>query len=175
MDHMHGAHPPEHMHGHDNPHQHAHGGLGKYLAVFAALCVLTGISFGVANSTLMESKFTGWAIMMAVSCAKALLVIAFFMHLIWEANWKYVLTIPASIMSCFLVLMLVPDVGYRTRHYSEERLLYSAPAVEGERSVTHGGEHHGPKLPFNPGEADALRKTTEEAAEAHSACRRAQP
>ena len=33
----------------------------------------------------------------------------------WEANWKYVLTIPASMMSIFLVLMLVPDIGRRTR------------------------------------------------------------
>jgi cytochrome c oxidase subunit 4 len=161
MDHAHAT----HAHGHD--HDHAHGGVGKYLAVFAALCVLTAISFGVANSPLMESKFTGWAIMMAVSCAKAMLVIAFFMHLIWEANWKYVLTIPASIMSCFLVLMLVPDIGYRTRHYSEERLIYAAPPVEGERSVTHGGEHHGPKLPFTEQEAEAVHTHEGEGGHAH--------
>ena len=37
----------------------------------------------------------------------------FFMHLIWEADWKYVLTIPASIMSVFLVLALIPDIGMR--------------------------------------------------------------
>jgi cytochrome c oxidase subunit 4 len=64
--------------------------------------------------------------MMAVSCAKAMLVILFFMHLKWEANWKYVLTIPASIMSIFLLLMLVPDVGLRFRHYSNERLMHAA-------------------------------------------------
>lgn len=141
-DHTHAA------HGHAG--EHAHGGIGKYLAVFAALLVLTVISFGVANSSLMQTPAAGWSIMMAVSCAKAFLVIAFFMHMIWEANWKYVLTIPASIMSCFLVLMLVPDIGFRTRHYTEERLRYSAPAVLGERSVTHGGEHHGPPLAFSP-------------------------
>ena len=32
--------------------------------------------------------------MMAVSCTKAMLVILFFMHVKYEANWKYVLTIP---------------------------------------------------------------------------------
>jgi cytochrome c oxidase subunit 4 len=64
--------------------------------------------------------------MMAVSCAKAMLVILFFMHMLWEANWKYVLTIPASMMSIFLLLMLVPDIGRRTDRYSEERWLYSA-------------------------------------------------
>ncbi len=141
VDHSHAAHAAGHQ------HDHGHGGVGKYLMVFLALCVLTVISFVVANSSLMNTPSVGWAIMMAVSCAKALLVIAFFMHLIWEANWKYVLTIPASIMSVFLVLMLVPDIGFRTRHYSVDRLIYAAPA-EGPRSVTHTEEHHGPPLPF---------------------------
>lgn len=138
-DHTHAA------HGHSG--DHSHGGLGKYLAVFAALVVLTVISFAVANSSLMNTPAVGWVIMMAVSSAKALLVIAFFMHMIWEANWKYVLTIPASIMSCFLVLMLIPDVGFRTRHYTQTRWHHAPAQVLGERSVTHG-EHHGPPLPF---------------------------
>jgi cytochrome c oxidase subunit 4 len=51
------------------------------------------------------------------------------MHLLWEANWKWVLTIPATFMSIFLTLMLVPDIGMRQNngfaHYSEERLLYA--------------------------------------------------
>jgi cytochrome c oxidase subunit 4 len=64
--------------------------------------------------------------MMAVSCTKAMLVILFFMHLKWEANWKWVLTIPATLMSIFLVLMLVPDIGWRMRKASPERLRYAA-------------------------------------------------
>ena len=132
----------------DHADDHAnHGGVGKYLAVFGALLALTVISFIVANSSLMQTPAVGWAIMMAVSSAKALLVIAFFMHMIWEANWKYVLTIPASIMSVFLLLMLVPDIGFRTRHYSSERWHWAPAQVQGERSITHG-EHHGPPLPF---------------------------
>ncbi|HTN77690.1 MAG TPA: cytochrome C oxidase subunit IV family protein [Pirellulaceae bacterium] len=145
-------------HGHAGEHPD-HGGLGKYLAVFGALLMLTIISFAVANSSLMNTPAVGWVIMMAISCAKAFLVIAFFMHMIWEANWKYVLTIPASIMSCFLVLMLVPDIGFRTRHYTTERLRHAAPAVLGERSVTHTGDHHGPELPFT---AEDLKKRSHE-------------
>ena len=123
-----------------------HGGLGKYLAVGAALGVLTAISFAAGNSeAIMSTPQLGWTIMIAVSCCKALLVMLFFMHLIWEANWKYVLTVPASIMSLFLLLMLVPDIGLRTRKYSEERLLRSAkPAVADshsplEQAVSHPG------------------------------------
>jgi len=65
-------------------------------------------------------------LMMAVSCTKALLVILFFMHVLWEANWKFVLTIPAMLMSIFLLLMLVPDIGMRLRHASEERKFQAA-------------------------------------------------
>ncbi len=122
-------------HGYDadaTDQEHGHAGIGKYIAVFVALCVLTAISFAVGNShTLREnSPGTMWAMMMAVSCAKAMLVILFFMHLMWEANWKYVLTIPASMMSIFLLLMLVPDIGRRTARYAEERWLYAAQPVE---------------------------------------------
>jgi cytochrome c oxidase subunit 4 len=139
-------------HGHDDKHverQHlgattnidkhsSHGGLGIYLAVFVALCVLTLLSFLVGNSQVLREKAPQvmWAAMMAVSCAKAMLVMLFFMHLKWEANWKYVLTVPASMMSLFLVLMLVPDIGRRTRAYSDDRWLYSATPVQ------HKEEHH---------------------------------
>src|SRR5688572_18095232 len=138
------SHPPHHD---DDAHHHAHGGVGKYVIVFLVLLALTAISFAVGNSpTLREnSPGTMWAMMMAVSCAKAMLVILFFMHILWEANWKYVLTIPASMMSIFLLLMLVPDIGRRTERYSEERWLYAAepepppePAPAGETGA-HGG------------------------------------
>ncbi|MGY8746562.1 MAG: cytochrome C oxidase subunit IV family protein [Pirellulales bacterium] len=92
-----------------------------FLFVFLMLCVLTALSFWVANSYLMENKVVGWAAMMMVSVAKAMLVILFFMHLWWERAWKYVLTIPALFMGVLLVLLLVPDVGYRYLTYSKDR------------------------------------------------------
>jgi cytochrome c oxidase subunit 4 len=129
-------------HGHAGHDDHSHGGLGLYLGVFVALCVLTAISFAVGNSSSLRDQAPGvmWAMMMAVSCAKAMLVILFFMHLKWEANWKYVLTVPASVMSLFLVLMLIPDVGRRTRYYTDERWLYSATPVE-KPAAGHGHDH----------------------------------
>ncbi|MDX1945136.1 MAG: cytochrome C oxidase subunit IV family protein [Pirellulaceae bacterium] len=145
--------------GEDDLHEHhAPGGLMKYLAVFGALLVLTAISFAVGNSQSLRenSPQVMWAMMMAVSCAKALLVIMFFMHLMWEANWKYVLTIPASMMSIFLLLMLVPDIGRRTQKYAEERWLHAAepqaahhdhaPAA-GHKGDTHGHEPGKPAAP----------------------------
>jgi cytochrome c oxidase subunit 4 len=136
---------------HHDGDNHDHGGVGKYLVVFAALCVLTGASFFTYSSYWPFDKHVAWAFMMAVSCTKAMLVIMFFMHLLWEANWKWVLTIPASFMSIFLMLMLVPDIGWRQNNgfarYSEHRLLYAAdpPKVEAseekaaERDLPHEG------------------------------------
>ena len=122
---------PEHdehdEHG-QNGHDHGHGGIGKYLLVFLALCGLTTMSFLTYSSVWpwRDQPHVGWAFMMAVSCTKALLVVLFFMHVFWEANWKYVLTIPAAMMAIFLALMLVPDVGMRTRMVSQERALRMA-------------------------------------------------
>lgn len=80
--------------------------------------------------------------MMGVSSVKAMLVILVFMHLMWEANWKYVLTIPAGMMSIFLVLMLIPDIGNRWSMYSEERKVYSADLVVEAAHGDHTDEDH---------------------------------
>lgn len=106
-------------------HHHHENNTALFLKVFAALCVLTAISFAIANSPLMKSQGLAWAVMMVVSCAKAFLVISFFMHLKWERTWKYVLTIPASIMSLLLVIALIPDIGRRSEDYSQARWLHA--------------------------------------------------
>ena len=63
------------------------------------------------------------------------------------------LVVPASIMSIFLMLMLVPDVGWRQNngyaHYSRERLLYAPDPVsiekqemkKAEQELKHEGAH----------------------------------
>jgi cytochrome c oxidase subunit 4 len=121
--------------GHGDEHAHAGHGVGKYIAVFVALCFLTGCSFFTYSNAwpFHKTPEVAWVFMTAVSCTKAMLVILFFMHVKYEANWKYVLTIPASIMAIFLTLALVPDIGARVNglfgfggKYSEERHEYAA-------------------------------------------------
>ena len=117
--------------------EHHHGGLGLYIYVFVALCVLTTASFFTYSDAWPfhgeDQQWVGWTFMMAVSCTKALLVILFFMHVKYEKSWKYVLTIPTGMMAIFLVLMLIPDIGRRTHHYSEERMQNAAePARHGD-------------------------------------------
>ena len=124
--------------------EHGHGGIRTYVWVAVALAVLTSASF--------LTYFPFWdqhvsvnvsrAFMMSVSCAKAMLVLMFFMHLLWEANWKYVLTIPAAMMSVFLVMMLIPDVGRRTQKYSSQRWLHAAePRLQDAHASPPAQEH----------------------------------
>ena len=124
----------DHTHAADgDEHAHAdHGGNAKYVYVFLALCVLTGASFFTYSSAWPwhDQPLVGRWFMMAVSCTKAMLVISFFMHLKYEADWKYVLTIPASIMSLLLIMALVPDIGLRMRSYSPERREHAAQSPE---------------------------------------------
>ena len=153
MDHGHQSHSP-HSAGHQDAHGEHHAtGLGVYLGVFGALCVLTGASFWTYADWPVPWPFhdqpaVGWAFMMAVSCTKALLVVLFFMHVKYEASWKYVLTVPPVFMSIFLVLALVPDIGLRNRTAfggrtpASERLsnmaMPPAPPAEGDHAG-HGG------------------------------------
>jgi cytochrome c oxidase subunit 4 len=148
----HSSHSPSGSHGDARDHEQ-HGGAGKFVMVFVALCVLTAISLIAGNSSsIMRNPAVGWTIMMAVSCAKATLVMLFFMHLIWEANWKYVLTVPASIMSIFLLLMLFPDIGRRTEKYTNERWLYAArPEVpHHDDEHAHDEQAHGAEESHKP-------------------------
>ena len=154
----HGHGTPEHgssQHGgHDDMSHH----IRQYIKVFVALCVLTTLSFFTYSEywPFHATPAVGWAFMMCVSCCKALLVMLFFMHLKYEADWKYVLTIPASIMSVFLALALVPDIGMRIHGgygygYSESRFaniatpatqkaLEEASLPDGKHGAAHGSE-----------------------------------
>ncbi len=127
-------HPHADAQAHDN-----HEGIAKYIYVFIALCILTGASFFTYSDAwpFHDQPKIGWAFMMAVSCTKAMLVVLFFMHVKYEANWKYVLTVPAAFMSVFLVLALVPDIGRRGDWVSEERKQHMAEPRAEATSADH--------------------------------------
>lgn len=110
-----------------------------FVTIFLMLCALTLTSFWIANSHLMETPANGWAAMMTVSAAKAMLVILFFMHLWWEKHWKYALTLPAMILGVVLVLLLVPDIGHRTDTYSSTRRSVAPVPVETDGAQAQAG------------------------------------
>ncbi len=130
---------------HDDHHE-SHGSYGLYMSIFVALCVLTTFSFLTYFDFWRENVpvNVSRAFMMAVSCTKAMLVIMFFMHLKWEANWKWVLTAPMLVMSALLVLALVPDVGLRMRYASHDRMIYASelPAESEHEAAAHEAAGH---------------------------------
>lgn len=131
---------PAPLHGHPEGAEHGPKGVGVYVMVAVGLVILTACSYWTYTpfwpfGDNLAIKRT-W--MMAVSCTKAMLVIMFFMHLKWEANWKWVVTVPASLMSLLLVLALVPDIGKRMNYASRERLIYSAEQPEREAAGKPG-------------------------------------
>ncbi len=125
-----------------------HESVAKYWYVFIALTVLTGCSFFTQSRwwPFHDDPHVAWAFMVAVSCTKALLVVLFFMHVKYEASWKYALTLPAGFMGVFLTLMLAPDIGMRGREASSENRAWSAdpdePALE--REAAKRLEHSAP-------------------------------
>lgn len=136
-----GQHAPDH----GGEHGEHHGGVRVYVMVAIALVFLTACSYWTYTPfwPFGESLAIKRLWMMAVSCTKAMLVILFFMHLKWEANWKWVLTVPASLMSVLLVLALIPDVALRyldTWHSgpSRQRLIYAADLPEAQAHDEHG-------------------------------------
>ena len=111
-----------------------------FVAVFLLLCGLTAVSFWISGSKMMtDSVNLARGCLIAVSAAKAMLVITFFMHLWWEKRWKYVLTVPALILAVIMILLLIPDVGLRSETYSSQRKLH-AP-IPNSLPVTTNAEH----------------------------------
>jgi cytochrome c oxidase subunit 4 len=126
--------------GHPHGAEHAPVNVRVYIMVAIALVFLTACSYWTYTPfwPFGDSVAIKRLWMMAVSCTKAMLVILFFMHLKWEANWKWIVTVPASMMSLLLILALIPDVGLRMRHASHERLIHAAEQREREAAGKPG-------------------------------------
>lgn len=114
-------------HGSHEPHPHVDR-TAAFLKVFGLLCVLTALSFCTYFDFWKHNvpERSGWTMMMAVAVCKALLVALFFMHLRWEAAWKYVLTLPTLLMAAILIVALIPDFGLRLRRYDAARKAAAA-------------------------------------------------
>jgi cytochrome c oxidase subunit 4 len=137
------THDGNHGHGSHGHGAHGHDGhsidIAKYVYVFIALCFLTACSFFTYSDywPWKDQPLVGRMFMLAVSCTKAMLVILFFMHVLYEANWKFVLTIPAAMMSIFLMVMLIPDVMWRMDTASEERRHHMAEPKSHAEKAAH--------------------------------------
>ena len=98
-------------HGHGEGEHHGPG-VRAYLVVFGALAGLTLVSF-IANWMARHGTITAhqsFAIILGVAVVKAALVGMFFIHLV--ADWRrlYFLLVPAFILGCMMMVVLMPDI-----------------------------------------------------------------
>jgi cytochrome c oxidase subunit IV len=81
-----------------------------YVTIFIVLCVFTAMSW-VADLMHLANHNLLIVIVLAIASAKALCVMAVFMHLQFERAWKYLLLAPTLILASAIPFALAPDVG----------------------------------------------------------------
>lgn len=118
-------HAPASADPHAGEAQHPHV---NYWMIFAALCVLTVVSWvadEVGNKGLVLAL-----VVLAVATCKALFVMMYFMHLKFEGKWKFVLLAPTIVLAMAIPAALMPDIG---SHYYD----YQVPQLEQDADAGH--------------------------------------
>jgi cytochrome c oxidase subunit 4 len=114
----------------------------NYLLIFGILCGFTATS---AALDVIDLPYGVLVVgVLAVSVAKAMCVLMFFMHLKFEGNWKYVILLPTTILGIGLPLALLPDIGI---HY------YVLDVPQNKAGVV-AGAHHGDETADEEGQDD---------------------
>lgn len=91
-----------------------------YLGIFAALAILTTVSFVVYGASKTEipsiSPDTAFWIIMAVAVVKTFCVASIFMHLKYDWGNVYFMLVPAIVLGLLVLLVLMPDIVLVWRH-----------------------------------------------------------
>ena len=124
-DHSHDSH--DHGHGHDGEFSHPMP-IWMLLAVFFALLLLTVAT--VYQSTFSLGNLEVW-MSLAIATVKAGLVIAFFMHLLWDKPLNAIIIFSSLIfVALFLGFTMMDAQGYRENLIMNPALLEdSQPAA----------------------------------------------
>jgi cytochrome c oxidase subunit 4 len=84
--------------------------LGKYIAVFVGLAVLTGIEVWLVTSGVLGA-IPPLLVLLALAAVKAALVAAFFMHLRDDTKWLAALFIYPMLLAGLLIFWVVYPTG----------------------------------------------------------------
>jgi cytochrome c oxidase subunit 4 len=131
--------------------EHHPSHFGTYVTIFIVLCVFTALSW-IADLMHLANHKLLVVIVLAIATAKALCVMAVFMHLQFERAWKYLLLAPTAILAMALPFALAPDVAlhYYTPDVPQmkeyERMQAAAAAGHGDGHNDAGG-HTAPAEP----------------------------
>ena len=118
------------------PAAHEHHPHVNYWLIFAALCVLTLVSWGADE--LGNKGIVLAIVVLSVATAKALFVMLYFMHLKFEGKWKFVLLAPTMVLAMAIPAALMPDIG---SHYYDDEVPQLEPDEEGAHAVLGTGGH----------------------------------
>ncbi len=103
------------------PHDHTR----TYLRVFIALLVLTVLEYLYAR-LFSDRGFTMLVTgLVGLAAIKAILVGLFFMHLVFEGRWKYLILMPTAFLVIVLVSGLYPDMGLDAKRFGPDRAALS--------------------------------------------------
>ena len=99
----------EHEHPHDSPHVHVTP-LSLYLAIFAALMVLTVVTVAVAYVDLGQLNIL---IALGIAGFKATLVVLFFMHVKYASRLTKLFVVTGLFFLAILLGLTIIDYGSR--------------------------------------------------------------
>ncbi|MES2788420.1 MAG: cytochrome C oxidase subunit IV family protein [Planctomycetota bacterium] len=116
-------------------HEHEHHKV-NYTAIFGLLCVCTLLSIFLDLGKDSISKGTLIVLILSVALCKATFVLLYFMHIKFEAAWKYVLLAPTGVLACALPFALAPDIAF---HYYN--VLVPQGLVAAQDHDAHGDAH----------------------------------
>jgi len=118
----------DHSHGNEHGHGFSHPmPIWMLLAVFFALLGLTVLT--VYQSTFDLGNMEIW-LSLSIATVKAGLVIAFFMHLVWDKPLNAIIILGSLIfVALFLGFTLMDAEGYRDRIIMTSTLEQSQPAA----------------------------------------------
>lgn len=125
--------------------EHHESHFGTYVTIFLVLCVFTGLSW-LADIMHLANHAVLTVIVLAIASAKALCVMAVFMHLKFERAWKYLLLAPTLILASAIPFALAPDVAmhYYTTDVPQAKEYARLQAAAGEHGTAdHAGGEHG--------------------------------
>ncbi|MDZ4686398.1 MAG: cytochrome C oxidase subunit IV family protein [Planctomycetaceae bacterium] len=129
--------------------EHHHSHFRTYVTIFLVLCVFTALSW-IADLMHMANHNLLTVIVLAIASAKALCVMAVFMHLQFERAWKYLLLAPTLILASAIPFALAPDVGlhyytvdvpqlHEYQRLNAARVEHSPNSPQGDVDPAHHG------------------------------------
>ena len=139
--------------------EHSQGNPSPFF-IFALLIGGTALTVALSGPYTDFGATGNVVVGLIIATAKASLVALFFMHLKYEANWKYVLLVPPLVLFLVLVVGLTPDVANKQTQATPFHLEAHADEANGDHGTSSAppagadGDHGESSVPPATAEAE---------------------